>query len=52
MFGWLRKMWHCFVDWLMKPIAYPGKWYVNERRPKRYNREESILEPYRDLNER
>jgi hypothetical protein len=52
MFGWLRTMRHCFVDWLMKPIAFPGMWDISERLPKRYNREVSILESYRDLNER
>jgi hypothetical protein len=52
MFSWLRKMWHWLVDWLTKPIAFPGMWDINERLSKRYNKEESILDPYRDLNER
>lgn len=52
MFGWLRKMWARFVDWLTKPIAFPGMWDVNERLTKRYNKEESIQGPFSDLNER
>jgi hypothetical protein len=38
--NWRQKLWHKFVDWLVEPIPFPGKWDINLRPSQSYNKEE------------
>jgi hypothetical protein len=40
--GWQglpRRLWRSFVNWLLKPVPFPGKLDINEDQSESYNKE-------------
>jgi hypothetical protein len=52
MFEFPQTVWRAFINWLMKPIAFPGRWDINQNTPARYNKEATTLNQVHDCDER